>query len=112
MKGMALFLGLSCLLVAAGVLVAQPGGAAKASSPPPAEDVSSASYQATWYTVDGGGSSVSVGASYVLGGTAGQPDAGTMSGGSYTLAGGFWYRVPVDFPLARIYLPLVLRHAP
>jgi hypothetical protein len=41
------------------------------------------------FTVDGGGGG-SAGGSFALGGTAGQPDAGRMSGGTFTLAGGFW----------------------
>ncbi len=42
-----------------------------------------------WSTVDGGGGR-STGGVYSVSGTIGQPDAGTMSGGSYTLSGGFW----------------------
>jgi len=43
-----------------------------------------------WWTMDGG-SSASAGGSYSLTGTIGQPDAGpVMTGGSFTLAGGFW----------------------
>ena len=44
----------------------------------------------TWYTFDGGGVSGVVAGSYKLGGTIGQPDAGTLSGGNFTLSGGFW----------------------
>jgi len=47
-------------------------------------------YDLSWHTVDGGGAMFSVGATYTLGGTIGQPDAGFMSGGNYTLTGGFW----------------------
>jgi hypothetical protein len=46
-------------------------------------------YTLDWWSVDGGGTS-STGGSYSLGGTIGQPDAGTSSGGTYTLEGGFW----------------------
>jgi hypothetical protein len=42
-----------------------------------------------WYTVDGGGGT-STGGPFVVSGTIGQPDAGVMSGGSFTLFGGFW----------------------
>jgi formylmethanofuran dehydrogenase subunit C len=42
-----------------------------------------------WSTVDGGGATM-VGGNVTLSGTAGQPDAGRMSGGSITLTGGFW----------------------
>jgi hypothetical protein len=48
-------------------------------------------YGLDWWTVDGGGGTFSDGPSYSLGGTVGQPDAGpSMSGGPYSLAGGFW----------------------
>jgi len=46
-------------------------------------------YDLSWHTVDGGGGTSS-GGTYILRGTAGQPDAGTLSGGTYSLAGGFW----------------------
>jgi hypothetical protein len=42
-----------------------------------------------WFTVDGGGGTSS-GGQFTLSGTAGQPDAGVMTGGGYTLHGGFW----------------------
>ena len=47
-------------------------------------------YDLTWSTVDGGGGTFSTGGTYELGGTIGQPDAGGLSGGTYTLEGGFW----------------------
>ncbi len=47
------------------------------------------SYSLDWFTIDGGGGA-STGGVYALSGTIGQPDAGTLSGGSYTLEGGFW----------------------
>jgi hypothetical protein len=47
-------------------------------------------YDIDWYTVDGGGEMSSAGGSYELAGTIGQADAGQMTGGSYTLNGGFW----------------------
>jgi hypothetical protein len=43
-----------------------------------------------WYTIDGGGGSAS-GGDYVLAGTIGQPDAGVLAGGAWTLYGGFWH---------------------
>lgn len=46
-------------------------------------------YAIDWFTIDGGGGT-STGGVYVVSGTIGQPDAGTLSGGSYSLAGGFW----------------------
>jgi hypothetical protein len=42
-----------------------------------------------WWTVNNGGGT-SLAGPYVLSGTAGQPDAGNLSGGVYVLRGGFW----------------------
>ena len=49
-------------------------------------------YEIKWYTVDGGGgkSQSSAGGTYVIRGTIGQPDAGTLSGDHYTVFGGGW----------------------
>jgi hypothetical protein len=48
------------------------------------------SYSVDWFTIDGGGGT-STGGVYAVSGTLGQPDAGaTMSGGNYSLTGGFW----------------------
>lgn len=56
-----------------------------------------ADYALDWYTIDGGGEMLSTGGNYELSGTVGQPDAGQMSGGTYTLTSGFWFRqVPGD----------------
>ena len=65
-------------------------------------------YDLTWSTIDGGGYTFSTGGSYSLGGTAGQSDANAslLSGGNYTLGGGFWNGGVI---LYRIYLPLILR---
>ncbi len=46
-------------------------------------------YAIDWYTIDGGGGT-STGGVFSVSGTIGQPDAGAMSGGAYTLQGGFW----------------------
>jgi hypothetical protein len=46
-------------------------------------------YDAEWNTVDGGGG-VSAGNTFAVSGTAGQPDAGTSIGLTYTVRGGFW----------------------
>jgi hypothetical protein len=64
-------------------------------------------YDLTWSTVDGGGYTWSEGGGYSLGDTIGQPDAGVLSGGGYTLAGGFWGGAVARYS---IYLPLVLRN--
>jgi len=47
------------------------------------------SYSIDWFKIAAGGGT-STGGVYSVSGTIGQPDAGTLSGGSYTLAGGFW----------------------
>jgi hypothetical protein len=47
------------------------------------------SYSVDWFTIDGGGGT-STGGVFSVTGTIGQPDAGHMSGGSYTVDGGFW----------------------
>jgi len=66
-------------------------------------------YDLTWSSVDGGGTTVGTGGGYTLGGTAGQPDAGLLSGGAYTLDGGFWAGgVPAGGHW--VYLPLVVRN--
>jgi len=46
-------------------------------------------YSIDWFTIDGGGGT-STGGVYSVSGTIGQPDAGTLAGGPYTLRGGFW----------------------
>jgi hypothetical protein len=51
-------------------------------------------YDATRSTVDGGGVMASGDGSFELSGTIGQPDAGALSGGNFSVTGGFW------FPLA------------
>jgi hypothetical protein len=48
-----------------------------------------AQFAIPWWTLDGGGGT-STGGVYSVSGTIGQPDAGRMSGGSFTLEGGFW----------------------
>ena len=49
-------------------------------------------YSIDWYKVAGGGGT-STGATYSVTGTIGQHDAsGPMSGGSYSITGGFWAR--------------------
>jgi hypothetical protein len=66
-------------------------------------------YDLSWWTVDGGGGISSSDGGYSLGGTAGQPDAGLLSGDTFTLAGGFWPGGAVAVPKYDIYLPLVVR---
>jgi hypothetical protein len=70
-------------------------------------------YDLTWYTVDNGGVSFRMDNKYQLGGTIGQPDAGMLNGGNYTLAGGFWWDGAASKSLEPfIYLPFVLKNSP
>jgi hypothetical protein len=87
---------LAALLLFAGGIAAQgPAG-------------STAGYDLSWWTADGGGQIFSTGGGYSLGGTAGQPDAGLLTGPGYSLAGGFWSG-GVAAGSYRVYLPVVLR---
>ncbi len=53
-------------------------------------------YSIDWYKVSGGGGT-STGGTYQVAGTIGQPDAsGAMTGGSYSLTGGFWSLIAVE----------------
>lgn len=47
------------------------------------------SYSIDWYKIAGGGGT-STGGVYTVSGTIGQADAGAMSGGNYSLTGGYW----------------------
>ncbi len=52
-------------------------------------------YAIDWYKIAGGGGASSNG-SYTVSGTVGQPDAGgPMSGGNYSVTGGFWALISV-----------------
>ena len=52
-------------------------------------------YTIDWYKIAGGGGT-STGGTYQVSGTIGQPDAsGAMSGGDYSLTGGFWSLISV-----------------
>ena len=53
------------------------------------------SYSIDWYKIAGGGGTSS-GGPYQISGTIGQPDASTaMTGGNYSLTGGFWSLISV-----------------
>ena len=55
-------------------------------------------YVVDWFTIDGGGGTSS-GGSFSVTGTIGQPDAGQpLSGGPYSLVGGFWGAFAVQTP--------------
>jgi hypothetical protein len=63
------------------------------------------------WSADGGGVVASRAGDYLLGGTAGQPDAGALQAGAYTLGGGFWsgglvHTIPAGY---RVLLPVVMR---
>jgi len=98
MKRVALFLALAAVLLLVSV--------ASARSAATAATTLDAGYDLSWRTVDGGGATSSRGGDYTLGGTSGQPDAGTLAGSGYALAGGFWGGAMVEY---RVCLPLVLR---
>lgn len=63
-------------------------------------------YDLSWFSIDGGGATFSEGGAYSLGGSIGQADAGAMSGGAYTLNGGFWAGIPVSYSA---FVPVTLR---
>jgi hypothetical protein len=68
-----------------------------------APDSPAASFSIPWWTVDNGGGA-SQGGTYRLSGTIGQPDAGSSSGGSFTLDSGFWsgtFEYETYFPLVK-----------
>lgn len=47
------------------------------------------SFSIDWFTIDGGGGTSANGV-FSISSTTGQPDAGSMSGGNFSLTGGFW----------------------
>jgi hypothetical protein len=58
-------------------------------------NVTAQSYTIDWYKIAGGGGT-STGGTYSVSGTIGQPDAsGAMSGGNYSITGGFWALIQV-----------------
>ena len=60
------------------------------------------SYSIDWFTIDGGGGT-STGGVYSVSGTIGQPDAGgPMTGGNFSLTGGFWALYAVQTPGAPV----------
>ena len=59
----------------------------------PASAQTGGPFDLSWSTIDCGGGT-SAGNSFSLTGTVGQPDAGFMSGGTFTLGGGFWSAAP------------------
>jgi hypothetical protein len=69
-------------------------------------------YDLSWWTVDGGGGSLSIDGGYSLNGSLGQPDAGALASNDYMLSGGFWGGEALAGRMHRVYLPLVLRQSP
>ena len=56
------------------------------------------SFSIDWYSVDGGGGT-STGGVFTVSGTIGQPDAGgPLTGGNFSLTGGFWALYAVQTP--------------
>ncbi len=95
------------LLTLVGLLLL--GVASQARDVPPA--AASDGYTLTWWTVDGGGDTDlgTTSEGYSLGSSIGQPDAGFLDSGTYTLGGGFWAGGKVEAaPDYEIYLPLVV----
>jgi len=93
-KLLAVCLGVAVLLVVGAAALAQTGDG----------------YDLTWNTVDGGGVTWATGGGYSLGGTAGQADAGVLTGGGYVLGGGFWRGGVMAGLVHKVYLPLVVRN--
>ena len=85
----------ACLLLLASTVLAQSGEG----------------YELTWSTVDCGGGISSTGEGYSVVGTIGQPEAGLISGGDFSVGGGFLPGGEVATGY-QIYLPLVLRNSP
>ncbi|MCA9975841.1 MAG: hypothetical protein KC413_08820 [Anaerolineales bacterium] len=80
----------TCLIfiVASGIVLAQ----------------SSGTFDLRKQTIDGGGG-FSSGGPFVVRGTAGQTDAGTVEGGTFKINSGFWYSSGPNI----VYLPIVLQ---
>ena len=67
------------------------------------------SYSIDWFKISGGGGT-SIGGIYSVSGTIGQPDAsGALSGGNYSLTGGFWSLISVVQTLGAP--PLTITHS-
>lgn len=54
-----------------------------------------APFSIDWHTIDGGGGECTDG-TYTLTGTVGQHDVGVLTGGNFSLSGGFWQAGEVD----------------
>ena len=91
---------LPCLLLASGAITLLSGSSlmlptlANAKCGSAADGGRGADYDLFWHTVDGGAVMFGTDSDFELSGTIGQPGAGTMTGGEFTLTGGFWFEVP------------------
>ncbi len=56
--------------------------------------VAKGEFELSRYSINGGGAMRSTGGDFELSGTIGQPDAGVLVGGGFTLSGGFWFSTP------------------
>jgi hypothetical protein len=99
MKRAAIFSTLAAMLLLVPTASAKSGGTVST--------VLDTNYTLSWWTVDGGGITFAEGSGYTLGATTGQPDAGIVEGGAYTLVGGFWSGV---LARVRVYLALVMHN--
>lgn len=90
---------LVCAVISAGALAGKSILAA-----PSAPDAPDEGLAIPWWTVDTGGG-VSQGGPYSLNGTVGQADAAILTGGTYTLKGGYWGG-SIDY---LINLPMIVR---
>jgi hypothetical protein len=95
-----------CILLISGLIMIL-GGLGIAGTHWTASAQSGDGYTLTWNTAEGGGMSVSAGASYNLTGTFGQTDASStqLSGDTYKLEGGFWLGAITN----GIFLPVVTK---
>jgi len=96
MKRAAFFIPIALALLTVSIAMAQTGSG----------------YDASWNTIDSGGTAT--GGGYSVAYTVGQPEAGTQSGGGYTLIGGFWSSAAngAITPISThhdLYLPLILK---
>lgn len=80
----------AAMLVLASAALAQSGG----------------TFNLTWNTIDGGGGRVTS-ASYSMEGSIGQPDAGQIASGSYSLMSGF--QIQTAAASYDVYLPVILK---
>jgi hypothetical protein len=72
----------------------------------PAAQADPQAYDLPWWKVAGGGGD-SQGGLYLLQGTAGQAEPGTLSGGQYAIVGGFW---SIPQPAGKkIFIPYVTK---